>query len=47
MKSIRVTDEVQAKMREAAKKVAVKSGGEITTINGSLEYILDKFLKEK
>ena len=47
MKAIRVSEEVQEMMKKAAKKVAVKSGGEVTTINGSLEYILDKFLKEK
>ena len=47
MKAIRVSERTQELMREAAKKVAVDSKGEVTTINGSLAYILTLYLGKK
>ena len=46
MKALRVSEEVKALMDEVVKKVAVDSGGEILGINPSLDYVLNKFLKD-
>ena len=43
-KAIRVTPEVQKLMAEATKIIMVKTKGEVSTINGALEYILNKVI---
>ena len=46
-KAIRVTPEVQKLMAEATKIIMVKTKGEVSTINGALEYILKDIIGEK
>ena len=47
MKALRVSEDARKLMDKAVKKVAVETKGEVLGINASLEYILDRFLKEK
>ena len=46
MKALRVSEYVKELANQVTKKVAVDTKGEVTTINGTLQYVLEAYLEK-